>query len=104
MLLEVRRLTRAGLVEPGRPGLVLARGVAEVPTGDHDDPLDDEPVPALAVPAESDPPDEPAPDGSPLPRRTARAAPQPADETSEPLGTTWRESTLLRIRDALRAL
>lgn len=105
MLLEVRRLTRAGLVEPGRPGLALARGIAEVPAPDYD-PLDDEsPVaPPGGVPVTAEPLDEPAPDGTPLPRRTARTEPYPVDEAAEPLGTAWRESTLLRIRDALKAL
>jgi len=92
LLLEVRRLARAGLVEPGRPGgsvaaesvaTVRARAAAPVPV----------PVPAVAP----EPFEVPPADG-PLPRR----------EATNGAGTPWElgcsEETLHRIIAGLAAL
>jgi hypothetical protein len=65
LLLEVRRLARAGLVEPGRPGgSVVAESVATVRARAA------APVPAY-VPAPVPEPVEVPPSDGPLPRRTA---------------------------------
>jgi hypothetical protein len=99
VLLEVRRMARTGLVEPGRPGgSAAAESVATVRAR------------AAAVPPtrrpmriEPEPIDEPeivvAVDG-PLPRRNIEDG-RPAFLGFE---TEYSEETLLRIRDGLAAL
>lgn len=119
-LLEVRRLARAGLVEPGRPGGVASAprsaarardappGVAKPPpvraVGDRDDggPAAGDGPPAVP---EYDPdgwPDEPV-----LPCRGAqRPAPWRAvlPDLPDLLPPPCSDSTLVRIRDALEAM
>ena len=115
-LLEVRRMARTGLVEPGRPstgraadGWTGRRGddpatgapaAGEESGGVGGDGPDPDPDPCQRSPQEDD--------GAPLPRRrppTAQppAAP-PAAQTDGPPPDACPESTLIRIRDALLAL
>jgi hypothetical protein len=90
MLLEVRRLARAGLVEPGRPAPPLVRGRAFVEL----------PTPVSAQPAPVEPPDE-----GPLPRRADREPVElPPAAAADPLNGAGWEQMLVRIRDALEAL
>lgn len=93
LLLEVRRLARAGLVEPGRPGgsvaaesvaTVRARAAAPVPV----------PVPAPVAP---EPVEVPPTDG-PLPRR------EPTNGSGTPWESSYSEETLQRIIAGLAAL
>lgn len=95
ILLEVRRMARTGLVEPGRPGgSAAAESIATVRARAA------EPVLPRAVRTEPPPPVLPAVDG-PLPRRVATVdgswTPRAAD-----LGCS--EELLLRIRAGLAAL
>jgi len=104
VLLEVRRMARAGLVEPGRPGgsaaaesvaTVRARAAAIVPPRRpvriEPEPVEPEPIDGYEIVTALD---------GPLPRR--------AVEEDRPvfLGfeTEYTEETLLRIRDGLAAL
>jgi hypothetical protein len=104
VLLEVRRMARAGLVEPGRPGgsaaaesvaTVRARAAAVVPTRPpmriEPEPVEREPIDRHEIVAAAD---------GPLPRRTIEDG-RPAFLGFE---TEYTEETLLRIRDGLAAL
>jgi hypothetical protein len=95
-LLEARRLTRAGLVTPGRPGSGPAAG-AHVNAGHAELRIVARQAPSGPPPA---PVPEPAPDDAPLPRREA----QPDAPVNGPAAEACPESTLIRIRDALAAL
>jgi hypothetical protein len=118
-LLEARRLARAGLIEPGRPGTRGGRA--------RDAPADDEPAEEQGLDERVDDTEvvDPEPDAAvpgpgaarsggedggrdeaplrPLPRRDIRTppwGPMPEWEDAAPCS----ESTLLRIRDALQAM
>jgi hypothetical protein len=94
-LLETRRLVRAGLVEPGRPGgSAVTESMAAVRARAGD------PLPPPAPARTADPPRSPA-DLGPLPRRRVDRA---VGRAAVPVDDECPESTLVRIRQALEAL
>ncbi|MEV0455255.1 ADAM 12 protein [Catellatospora methionotrophica] len=115
VMLEVRRMARTGLVEPGRPGgsaaaesvaTVRARAAAGVPAtatataqpGRHAKPVAG---PAPGPPPE--PPGEPRPH-VPLPRRAVRQEPDRRTELAGTLDTRVPEQILTRLIAGLGAL
>jgi hypothetical protein len=128
-LLEVRRMARAGLVEPGRPGAAppagargargreLAEPSSVEPSSAEtsEDPSPAEPVRPPRAPAaagnggavrEPAPPVRRSPDpaGAPLPRRDGMPAPWRTAPSELPPAPPCPDSTLERIRDALEAM
>ena len=107
VMLEVRRMARAGLVEPGRPGgSAAAESVAEVRARAAEPPAVASPPTAFAEPA----PREPVPyaDGAALEPLPHRLVPSIDDGADRPLPIGFddqiSEEILLRIKAGLAAL
>jgi hypothetical protein len=102
-LLETRRLVRAGLVEPGRPGgSAVTESMAAVRARAGSRETDDagDPPPPVVPARIADPPRAPT-DLAPLPRRSGERV---VGRAAVPVSEECPESTLVRIRQALEAL